>query len=39
MWMGVSFRDGTDKRCKANIINFFAVVFAEFVLNCRIYVA
>ena len=37
--MGVSFRDGKDKRCKENIINFFAVVFAECVLNCRIYVA
>ncbi len=39
MWMGVSFRDGTDKRCKENIINFFAVIFAECVLNCLIYVA
>lgn len=36
MWMGVLFRDVTDKRCKENIVNFFAVIVAECVLNCRI---
>jgi len=35
-WMGVLFRDGTDKRCEGNIVIFFAAILAESVLNSRI---